>query len=131
MSGEEIRKTKGSVVYPSIERIFEKIGRDISLARRKRKISTDEFSSRAGISRATLYRLENGDPGVSLHTFAMALFVLGRINDFRDILDQSKDDIGMMMSALDAPKRIVREKYVESDENSEEDVPDSNGFVSW
>ncbi|MCS0460778.1 helix-turn-helix transcriptional regulator [Rhizobium favelukesii] len=41
---------------------MRKIGEDISVARRIRRIAADDFARRIGISRATLHRLENGDP---------------------------------------------------------------------
>ena len=107
MSGEmEPRRTKGSVVYPSVIRALAKLGSDISLARRARRIQADAFARSMGVSRATLHRLEHGDPGISLNTLAMALSALGRLDLLSDLMDQSKDVVGMMVMRRDVPTRV-------------------------
>ncbi|MGY4403739.1 hypothetical protein [Bradyrhizobium sp. USDA 3315] len=40
----------------------------------------DLVSAKKVASRATVHRLEQGDLGISLNTFAMAMFILGRLN---------------------------------------------------
>ena len=52
------------------------LGRDLAVARRKRGLSTSDMASRLFVSRDTLWRLERGDPSVSIGTFATAAFVL-------------------------------------------------------
>ena len=56
---------------------LKKLGRDISDARKRRRISTAMMAERARISRPTLVRLERGDANVSLGIFATVLFILG------------------------------------------------------
>ncbi|CAN7347311.1 helix-turn-helix domain-containing protein [Rhizobium sp. LjRoot258] len=101
---------RGAVVYPRVERVLQKIGDDISLARRVRKITVDDFATRIGISRATLHRLEKGDPGVGLNTLAMALHALGRLDAFANIADPSTDHVTMMQMRDQAPKRISKRR---------------------
>lgn len=48
-----------------VERALVAAGDDLALARRRRGLSTSSMAERAGISTKTLYRLEQGDPGVS------------------------------------------------------------------
>ena len=98
-----IRTTKGSPVYPQVTRALAKLGRDISLARRRRRIAAEDFARQMGVSRMTLHRLENGDPGISLNTLTMAMFVLGRINAVGDLADPASDDIGIMIIAAGSP----------------------------
>lgn len=47
---------------------LRKLGRDLSIARRKRGISTQDMASRLFVSRATLWRLERGDSKVAIGT---------------------------------------------------------------
>jgi DNA-binding XRE family transcriptional regulator len=103
-----VRTTKGSVVYPQVARTLEKLGRDISLARRRRRIAAEDFARQMGVSRATLHRLENGDPGISLNTLTMAMFVLGRVNAVSELADPTKDDVGMMLTRQEVPRRVQR-----------------------
>jgi len=134
-SSERVRVTKGSVVYPKVAEAIAKVGQDISLARRMRRITAEEFAQRMGVSRATLHRLENGDPGVSLNTLSMALAALGRLDAITKLADPAGDDIGVMLTRHQAPRRIqrARPKRIESSEPDVDDAPgaDSSGYVGW
>lgn len=127
---------KGSVVYPQVARSLVKLGRDISLARRRRRIAAEDFAQRIGVSRATLHRLEQGDPGISLNTLSMAMFVLGQLGAIADLADPTKDDVGVMLTRQEAPRRIQRTRTsgprsaIGQDAPSEPD-PDSNDFMGW
>lgn len=103
----KVARTKGSVVHPSIARGIARLGRDISRARRARRISTTDMAARMGVGRSTLHRLEQGDPGVSLNTLAMALSVLGLFDRLADLVDPAADDIGLMLAEKALPKNIV------------------------
>jgi transcriptional regulator with XRE-family HTH domain len=105
---ESAKKTKGSVVHPRIARAIAKLGADISLARRVRMIAAEDFAQRIGISRATLHRLENGDPGIAINTLALALHALGRLDALTMIADAANDHVTMMQMKEAAPKRISR-----------------------
>lgn len=107
---DEIKKPKGSFVHRQVERVLRKVGEDLSHARRGRRIGTEDFADRMGISRATLHRLEKGDPGISLNTLAMALHTLGRLNALRDIMDPAGDDVLIMQMKEQAPKRIGKRR---------------------
>lgn len=121
------RSTKGSAVHPMTQKSLSKLGADISLARRARKIAVADFAERAGISRATLYRLENGDAGVSLNTLAMALQVLGRLDLLTNLIDASHDDVGLMVMRGQVPKRVSRHKARDPEGGSEP----SSDVMEW
>ncbi|MGA2041859.1 MAG: helix-turn-helix transcriptional regulator [Roseiarcus sp.] len=129
--------TKGSAVYPQVARALAKLGRDVSLARRKRRIAGADFAQQMGVSRATLHRLENGDPGVSLNTLTLAMFVLGRIDAIIELADPAKDEVGMMLTRQDAPRRVSRRRDLRPrthdgvEEPEAEPQADSNGYVGW
>ena len=111
MSDEpDVRSTKGSTVYPQVARVIEKLGRDISLARRGRRITADAFAAQMGVSRMTLHRLETGDPGASLNTLCMAMHALGLLENVAGLADPGKDDVGMMMAKQEAPARVRRSR---------------------
>lgn len=102
----EPKRTKGGIVHPRVERAMKKIGADISHARRVRRIGAEDFARRVGISRATLHRLEQGDPGIALNTLAMALHAIGRLDALANIADPANDHVTMMQMMEQAPKRI-------------------------
>jgi hypothetical protein len=62
-----------------VKRALTKLGSDIRSARLRRRISTSIMAERAFITRTTLLKVEHGNPGVSLGTYATVLFILGLI----------------------------------------------------
>jgi transcriptional regulator with XRE-family HTH domain len=107
-ASNKLKKTKGSVILPAVGHAIERLGKDINVARRTRKILMVDMAQRMGCSRSTLHRLENGDAGISLNTLARALQVLGLLDRISELLDQSHDDIGLMMHRRSLPERISR-----------------------
>jgi len=98
-------KAKTALPLP-VARALRKLGTDISVARKRRRISTLLMAQRAFISRNTLAKLEKGDPGVSLGIFATVLFVLGMTERLSDLADPSHDALGQQLADDSLPKRI-------------------------
>lgn len=99
--------TTSSIPLPAA-RALRKLGRDLSLARRKRGISTVDMASRLFVSRDTLWRLERGDPTVALGTFAVAAFVLQFHDRLANLAAPASDDLGLSLDENRLPKRIHR-----------------------
>ncbi|WP_420965314.1 XRE family transcriptional regulator [Bradyrhizobium sp. B120] len=126
----------GSVIYPLVVRALAKLGRDISLTRRRRRIAAEDFAQQMGVSRATLHRLERGDPGIALNILTMAMFVLGRLNAVSELADPMKDDVGMMLTRQEAPRRIQRINGARSEPKTKAESPreseiDDNSYVGF
>ena len=95
---------------PSVQRALRALGRDIGIARRKRRLPVADFATCMGVSQGTLMRLEKGEAGVSIGAFAMALLALGELHRLEEILDVSRDDTGLMLDVDSLPRRIRRPK---------------------
>jgi transcriptional regulator with XRE-family HTH domain len=80
---------KKQLIFPKYLPMLEKMGENIKLARKRRKLTTIQVSERANIDRSTLYRIEKGDPRVSMGAYFNVLRVLG-LQD--DILKLAGDD---------------------------------------
>jgi len=65
------------------------LGENIKLARLRRKLSTEQVSERANISRPTLLAIEKGSPTVSIGSYLLVLNVLGLEKDLQFV---AKDD---------------------------------------
>lgn len=65
-----------------------------------------QVAERAGISRDTLPRLEQGDPGVSLGTVLGVARALGALDRLVDALDPFQTDVGRARAATALPKRV-------------------------
>lgn len=80
---------------PALQRIARSFGERLQLARNRRKLSATLFAERIGVSRNTLQRVEDGDPGVSLGTY---LRVLG-LEDNLDALARD-DELGRKLQDM-------------------------------
>ncbi len=74
--------TKKAIVLPKYQMIFSQIGENIKLARKRRKLTTEQVSERAGIHRTTLYRIEKGDPAVAIGLYFNVFRTLNLQDDF-------------------------------------------------
>ena len=91
--------SKKAILLPKYQKIFDGIGENIKLARKRRKLSAEQVAERAGIHRATLHRVEKGDPSVAIGIYFNVLKVLNLENDFSKIADD--DEFGRKLQDLD------------------------------
>ena len=102
-----------------VKNALRKLGSAIRDARRRRRIPAAVMADRAFISRTTLVKLEKGEPGVAMRTYAAVLFVLGRIDRLSDLAEASSDGIGLTLEVERLPQRIsIRRKYKTTDATS-------------
>lgn len=87
-------------------RALVKLGRDLSLARRRRRLSQASLAERSGVSLNTVRRLEKGEPRGSIEHLARVLQVLGEIERLEHLLDTGNDDVGLMMMNEELPERV-------------------------
>lgn len=100
-------KSDVSDILPAqVRRSLVKFGEDLSVARRKRRLTVAMMCERLGVSKSTWQRMEKGDPTVSMGAFAQALFVLGAGTPIGDLIDQRNDEQGLLFDAERLPKRV-------------------------
>ena len=86
-------------ILPATEEILKTMGEQIKLARLRRDLSADLVAERAGISRATLWKVESGSPAVAMGMYAAVLHALGNMD--KDLMLVAKDDeMGRQMQDL-------------------------------
>ena len=101
-------KSQAPETLPRVARkALVKLGADIAVARKKRRISTVSMAERAFISRATLYKVEKGDPTVSMGIYATVLAILGLARGLGEIADRINDPLGLDCDEEHLPKRIM------------------------
>ena len=94
------------VLPGGVRRSLSKFGRDLSIARRKRRLTIAMLAERIGVSKGTYSRIERGDPTVALGAYAMALFVLGFGEAFDELADVRGDDHGLILDEERLPQRV-------------------------
>lgn len=100
-----VKSSEFSLPLP-VRRALRKLGRDIREARLRRRIPAAIVAERASISRTTLFKLEKGDPGVSIGIFATVLFVLGMSDRLVELADIRRDEQGLALDEERLPQRI-------------------------
>lgn len=109
------------VLFPTVTRQLTALGGRLRLARLRRRYSTESVSSRAGMARATLYRVESGDPGVSLASYASVLRVLGLQQDL-DLLARD-DALGRKLQDLKLATRKTAPRRPSTDRKPADETP--------
>lgn len=77
-------------ILPSTEDILVQMGEQIKLARLRRGLTTELVAERAGISRASLWKVESGNPAVAMGIYAAVLHALGGMDTDLGLI--AKDD---------------------------------------
>ena len=77
-------------LLPRISRLLQSFGGNLKLARLRRKYSAETVAERAGITRRTLSKVEQGDPTVAFGVYARVMQVL-RLED--DLAQLAVDDV--------------------------------------
>ena len=63
-------------ILPSTEEVLKTMGEQIKLARLRRNLSAELVAERAGISRASLWKVESGNPACAMGIYAAVLHAL-------------------------------------------------------
>ena len=101
-------KSQATNTLPRTARLaLAKLGEDIVVARKKRRISTISMAERAFISRGTLYKVERGDPTVSMGIYATVLSILGLVDGLGKVADRRDDTLGLDLEEDRLPRKIV------------------------
>ncbi|CAN7505611.1 helix-turn-helix transcriptional regulator [Variovorax sp. LjRoot290] len=83
-----------------------KLGNDICLARRRRRMSQESLAVRIGASLSTVRRMEKGSVNTPLVFLARTLHVFSELPRLENLLDTAKDDIGLTLMDEELPQRI-------------------------
>ncbi len=75
--------TKKTIILPQYMPYFEGLGGNLRLARKRRQLTVYQIAQRAGIHRSTLYRIEKGDPSVSIGSYFKVLKAMNLHEDFK------------------------------------------------
>jgi hypothetical protein len=89
-----------------VRNALRKLGSDIRDARLRRRIPMAILSQRALVTRTTLHKVEQGEPTVSMGTYATVLFVLGMTERLAELADARFDRLGSALEEERLPQRI-------------------------
>ena len=92
-------------MFPAQGKVLAALGERLRLARLRRQMSVATACERAGISRMTLYRAEQGSPAVALGTYLRILSALKLEADLDLVARDDKLGRGLQDAALPARRR--------------------------
>ena len=89
-----------------VQKQLKELGEHLRTARVRRHMSTEDLAQACGIGRRTLYRIENGEPGIALGTLMSVLWALGLLDTIRSVANPDTDDHGKILEAASRPQRV-------------------------
>ena len=102
-----MRSSVYDILPSSVRRAMVKLGKDIAIARRKRKLTVAMMAERLGVSKGTYLRVEKGNPSVSFGVYAMTLFFLWFGHTvLGNLIDPKEDEQGLLLDEQRLPQRI-------------------------
>lgn len=105
MSSKNLRG-KSPVLLPARERILKQMGENISLARKRRKLTMEMVAQRADTTRLTVSNIEKGSPSVAIGHYINVLAVLNQENDFLKVA--AEDELGRKLADIELMSKRVR-----------------------
>ncbi|MDO9396161.1 MAG: helix-turn-helix transcriptional regulator [Herbiconiux sp.] len=82
------------------------LGARLTEWRKLQDLTAEQVAQRAGISKPTLWKLESGDPGVSLGVLLDVVRALGFTDQLLDAVDPLSTELGRARAGQALPKRI-------------------------
>lgn len=92
--------------FPAVDAFEKRLGKFVSVLRRKRRFSQAVLADRACTSVATIQRIERGDGSVSFATLLRVLTVLDAVRLFDQVLQDEEDRIDPQWLEDNLPKRV-------------------------
>lgn len=82
-----------------------RMGEDLATWRRLRRLTAAQVADRAGISRHTVMRLENGE-GATMENLLRVARALGVLDQLVEAVDPYRTDVGRLRSEEALPERV-------------------------
>ena len=79
-----------NILYPKADKALRKLGENLRLARKRRKITAKMMSERANLSLMTLRSIERGTPNVFMCNYMAVIACLGFQDDVAKV---AEDDV--------------------------------------
>lgn len=100
-----VTSTRTGLVSFQGEQALVNIGKNIKVARLRRRDTEEMAAKRIGVSRHTWRRLEQGLPTVSLGVFIEAMVVYGFEKQLFELANPDIDETGKSLEAASRPKK--------------------------
>jgi transcriptional regulator with XRE-family HTH domain len=89
-----------------VRRALQALGADIATARKRRGLTLAAMAERVFATRQTIARVERGDAGVAMGTYATVLFALGLTDRVLKLAAPDADQVGKDLEREKLPERV-------------------------
>jgi transcriptional regulator with XRE-family HTH domain len=89
---------------------LQKLGRDLTVARKRRHLSLREMADRMMVNLKTVQRLEKGDPTVGIGIVAAALWILGMHRRLGNLVAPETDTTALQEDIRNLPRDFRKTK---------------------
>lgn len=98
-----------------VEQNIKKLGENIRIARLRRNLTIKELAEKIGTGRRAVSDAENGKITTSIAVYVALLWVLGLIDDFKELASPEKDVEGYTFALLKGRERAKPKKDLDND----------------
>ena len=99
----------------AVEAALERLGRNIRIARLRRRMPQARLAERIGVSRFVVANMERGKTGTSVAAYVGALWALGLLEQLRSVADPAADAEGMALEHARRPQRARASTALDDD----------------
>ena len=98
-----------------VEDAVRRLGRNIRIARLRRRLRIEDIADAIGASRFTVSGVEKGKISASMAAYAGSLWALGLLDQMERVADPDLDDTGKVLESARQPTRARRRMTLDND----------------
>ena len=99
----------------AVQDALERLGRNIRVARLRRRLTQGDLAQRVGVSRFVIADVERGKATTGVAAHLGALWALGLLSGMREVGDPDRDDEGKALERARMPARARRPQRLADD----------------
>lgn len=99
----------------AVENALKRLGRNIRIARLRRRLRIQDVADRIGTSRFTVADLEKGKPSTSIAAYFGSLWALGLLDQVDSVADPDLDEEGKILENARRPGQASRLRQLDND----------------
>lgn len=100
-----------------VENALKRLGRNIRIARLRRRLRIQDVANRIGTSRFTVADLERGKPSTSVAAYFGSLWALGLLDQVEKVADPDLDEEGKILERARLPGQARRRRRRRPDDD--------------
>lgn len=93
-----------------VEQALHGIGRNIRMARIRRRLRQADLAKKLSLSRQVIARVEAGNPTTAIATYVAVLWALDLVRTVSSVAEPDQDSVGKTLEKLRLPEKAMRKR---------------------